>query len=272
MMRVGVYTITLVLLLSSAIVMLPFHMEPVNAAAEMRLLSDTGYVDPSGNYHVVGEILNTGDEAAKYVIVNVTFYDSQNAFITDRIDLTMLNVVMAQRKSPFDVALLDAALSARVDHYAISTSFTRGDPLDASLEISAHNSYLDDDGNMHISGEIRNLASKTALNVKLVATYYNDTGRVVAAALAYLDPIERNLDPGSQRPFNILVGWDRTPYVSSYELTAESTESTVVPEFLSLKLEMAYFAILSITAVVLARCKTHRLRVLPTSNSKRKKL
>lgn len=248
-------TVSVLLLLTGVLPMLIFFVQPVKAAANIEILSYAGYVDSFGNYHVVGEVRNVGDQAAKLVTINVVFYDSNDAVITGRFDLTMLDILLAQRKSPFDIALFDATLSAEVDHHTLYVNFSTVNSVPASLEILADSSYVDDDESMHISGEVRNLGNEKATNVKLVATYYNKTGKVVAATSAYLDPTEADLDPGQTRPFEILLSGDRTPYVDSYELVAESTEYVIIPEFSAWESVLVLFAILAIVAIAWARVR-----------------
>jgi len=237
-------------------------MSPVKAVANVDILSHNGYLDSFGYYHVVGEVQNVGDQPVNFVKIEVVFYDSNNLEVASRFDLTMLYVLLAGRKSPFDIVLLDTTQSATVDHYELYVTFSQATSLPTNLVISTHSWYVDNDGNMHISGEIMNLGDNTATNVKLVATYYNKAGNVVAATSAYLDPIETNLDPGQTRPFDILLSWDRTPYVDSYELTAESVEYAlisvehgVIPEFSAWGWVLVLSAMLAIVAVAWIHAK-----------------
>ena len=212
-------------------------ISPVRAVADVDILSHTGYLDSSGYYHVVGEVQNVGDQAVKLVKIEVTFYDSSNVVIATRFDLTMLYVLMVGRKSPFDIVLLDTTQSAKVDNYSLSVTFSATSPIPIGLEILSHNSYVDESGSMHIIvGEIMNIAAEKASTVRVIATYYDGAGDVVAAMLTYLDPIQSDLDPGQTAQFEFLLSdEDRTPYVDTYGLTAESTEyacDVVEPEFL----------------------------------------
>lgn len=235
--------------------MLVFFVRPAKAVADVEILSHTGYIDSFGSYHVVGEVRNVGDQAAKLVSINVVFYDSNATVITDRFDLTMLDIVLPQRRSPFDISLLDATLSAKVDHYGISVTSTPADSVPANLDVSMGSSYVDKDGGMHTLGEVTNLGNETATNLKLVVTYYGE-GNVVGATWAYLDPEEPNLGSGLTKSFDILLGEDRTPYVDSYELTAESTEYismpelVLIPEFSTWESGLILFGLLAIVAIV----------------------
>jgi len=211
-------------------------ISPVKATPDVEILSNTKYLDSFGYYHVVGEVQNVGDQAVNFVEIEAIFYDS-NDFIVDVIfTSTMLDILLVNRKSPFDIVLLDATQSALVDHYTLSVRLSLSSPIPVGLEILTHSSYLDEDEYMHIVGEIKNIATEKAHQVKVIATYYDVAGDVVAAMLTYLDPIQSDLESGETEPFEILLSdEDRTPYVNTYELTAESSEYASLvgePEFL----------------------------------------
>ena len=203
-----------------------------NAAEDVQILSHTGYIDSSGNYHVVGEVENVGTQAVNSVVVNVTFYDSKNVFITYRFDSTMLDIILAGRKSPFDIQLLNTAESALVDHYSINFTYSHTKSIPENLEILNDTSYIDDVGELHVAGEIRNIGTEEALTVKLVVTYYDKTGTVIAAITQYTDPEQPNLVPGQTATFDILLeDSTRESLVANYEITAQSSQYAAIPEF-----------------------------------------
>lgn len=202
----------------------------VKGAAEVHLLSHTGYVDSFGYYHVVGEVQNVGDQTVTLVTIFVTFYDSQGIVVDTRFDLAMLNVILVDRKSPFDVVLLDSVQSAIVDHYGVNMTFSTTSPIPAGLEILSTSSQVDAFGRLHILGQIENVGTATANNVKIVATGYDENGLVVAAAYAYTDPEERSLDSGLTASFEIIFPEERSPIVSRYEVTCESWQYAAIYE------------------------------------------
>ncbi len=199
------------------------------AIANVEILSHTGYKDPAGFYHVVGEVQNVWDQDVSIVEITATFYNSNNDLIATRTELTMLDILLIDRKSPFDIQLLDETLSENVDHYALGISFLSTNPIQEGIEILFHSSNIDDDG-IRITGNVKNLENEVATNVKVIATFYNSTGNVIAAKHNYLDPIHNNLEPYQIREFEIILE-DRLEYVDHYTLTAESTRYAEIPEF-----------------------------------------
>lgn len=207
-------------------------ISPVKAVANVDILSHTGYLDSFGYYHVVGEVQNVGDQAVNFVKIEVTFYDSNNVDIANRFDLTMLYVLLAGTKSPFDIVLLDTTQSTNVDHYSLNVTFLAASPVPIGLEILSHSAYAYGDG-FGIVGEIMNIGTEKASNVKVIATYRDGKGKVVAATFTYLHvpiPEESDIDPGQTAQFELLLSDERTPYVYTYELTADSLQYACVGE------------------------------------------
>lgn len=244
------------MLLIIGILRLTCEVQPVHAATDVDILSHTGYFDSLGYYHVVGEVQNTGDQAVGFVKITATFYDSSDVVIDTEFTYTMLSVLLPSRKSPFDVILFDAVQSTKVDHYSLSVSYSSTSPKPLGLEILSHSAYVDSIGWMHIVGEIKNIETGTANYVKVISTFYDDAGNVVDAEFTYSDPSD--LEPGQKAPFEILLSDDRTPYVSFYELTAESTQYTIVPEF-SLTITLTSLAILTILIATLQKRKITKI-------------
>ncbi len=139
----------------------------VKATAQVEILSHTGYIDSLDFYNVVGEVQNVGDQAVKYVRITATFYDSSDAVVDTSFTYSSLDVILAGRKSPFSITLLDTIQSAKVDHYSLSvSSFSTTVTIEEGLEILSHNSYTGALGWMHIVGEIENVATGGATYVK----------------------------------------------------------------------------------------------------------
>jgi hypothetical protein len=202
----------------------------VKASGNVVFVSHTGYVDSEGNYRVVGEVENVGSQAVDFVQVTATFLDSNSAVIDTRFDLTMLNVILVGRKSPFEIDLLNVAESARVHNYTLSVTFQTTDTLPLGLRIPTYNSTIDAQGRLHVTGQIENIGNEKAINTRAVATFYDSEGKVVAASSSFLDPeLLGDLNPNVTQPFEIVLSQDRTTYVNTYVLTAECNQYEALP-------------------------------------------
>jgi hypothetical protein len=141
----------------------------------------------------------------------------------------MIDVILPSRKSPFRIALLDAALSAKVHHYTLEIlPYMTTNPLPLGLQITSKKLEKDASGSLHITGQIKNTMSNPATNVKIAATFYDIKGKVLAAELTFLEIEENGLNPGETQSFEIVLDPERASLVHTYELNAESNEYALI--------------------------------------------
>lgn len=220
----SVITLTLFLLLLLATSPVYFSLKTVEAAG-IEILSHMGYLDSVGYYHIVGEVHNTGQQAVTSVKITAAYYNITSALITTRFEFTYLDILLSDRKSPFEITLTNYLDSAKVDHYTLDVTFSVTAAILKRLKILEHSSFIDETQSLHIVGSIQNTGNSNATNAKVIATYYNMAGQAVAASLKYLDP-ERLLPlaPGETETFELILGEERASLVKSYELAAESNQ------------------------------------------------
>ena len=214
---------------------------PVKADAQVELLTSSSYIDSLGWLHVVGEAQNVGNQAVEYVRISATFYDSSNTVVGTAFTYSDLNVILPNRKSPFDILLYEESQSSKVDHYELSVSFSTTVSKQQSLQILSYSSYIDSLGWFHIVGEVENTATGGATYVKVIATCY-ESGTVINNGFDYTT----DLDRGQKAPFEILIIDNNPELISSYELTVESSEFAEIPEFSSIILFLLIFPLLGL--------------------------
>jgi hypothetical protein len=189
--------------------------------------SHSSYLNKLGYYHVVGEVLNTGDQAMKLVKITVKFYNANNDLVASRSDYTTLDLLPAGRKSPFDVTLLDTVLSAKVHNYTLQLNYEQASARPQALNITSQYFYRDGLG-AHIECQIKNIGTAATTNMKAVATFYNSSGKVIGTTYSYSSPTNLNINKAGNA--SIVFSGERANLVETYALTAESGEYAVVPE------------------------------------------
>ncbi len=227
--------------MSKFLLLLPFMLllaacaaiRPVAAAANAQIQNDSSYVDSIGYYHVVGEVRNTGDVWLQYVKVTGVFKDAGGQVVDVDFTYTMLNYLRPNNTSPFNLIETDAIKSSAIKTYSLTLDFEQlHTPPATTLTILHQGGTLDSIGNYVIVGEIENAGDQVASFTKVVATFYNIKGTVIAADFTYTSP--DSIPPGQTYGFK-LYGPTATisSYVKSYSVTAESEQYTSlpVPEF-----------------------------------------
>ena len=86
---------------------------------EFEILSHSSHKDSLGWLHVVGEIKNIGTQDATFVEVVCAFYDSQGTVIYAGFTFSDPYDLSVGQTAPFEILLLDKALSNKVDHYSL---------------------------------------------------------------------------------------------------------------------------------------------------------
>ncbi|HEY6405231.1 MAG TPA: FxLYD domain-containing protein [Nitrososphaeraceae archaeon] len=86
-----------------------------------------------------------------------------------------------------------------------------------AVSIISNSSYTDSSGNLHIDGEVYNeMALKTAMDVQVIATFYDTTGKVVRTTRAFTDP--KDLPSGENATFDVPLYSAKIPQANRYEL------------------------------------------------------
>lgn len=192
-------------------------------------LSDSKFYDSTNNLYIVGEVKNTGDVAVQNTKVRVVYYDSSDQTITSNEGYTDLNVILPQRKSFFNIKLLESEGALNVSSYSIWFNWTdtaAGKPL--GLVILSSSDNVDSDGHKHVTGQIQNQGTVNSINTEVSATFYNSSGIVVGTAWIFSNP--STLVPNQIGEFDIeLIYPSQVTQVASYSLTAESSALAFSP-------------------------------------------
>jgi len=204
---------------------------PAQAIGQAAILPNhTGYLDLTTipiTYHVVGEVNNTNTVSLKWLRVTATFYDQNNLLIGSNSSYAFLDVLLPARKTPFEVVWVGDG-AKQIYNYSLTSEFseyTGEKPL--ALEILENATYVDEAGFLKVNGTVRNIGESNATGVKVVATFYNDQGKVVGVTFGYTMPL--TIMPSHTEHFDLELRPKGVNF-SYYSLTAESTEYALVPE------------------------------------------
>ncbi len=184
-----------------------------------QIVSYTSYLEFVENitfFVVAGVIENTLKTNIAFINVSATFYDTENKFIGTRESPAELEILKPNQRVPFTIYLLVNSTTAIIDiSYELTLEYveTTEEPIEG-LVILNQTPSIDKEGYYIISGEVQHQGSMTAHGVKLLCTYYDSEGNVLAVShadvSAVMDPDEKISFELSSKPHQI------TP--ASYEL------------------------------------------------------
>lgn len=177
------------------------------------ILSSSDYVDSIGSYWIVGEAQNNSTQPVRSVNIIATFYNDAGEVVGTKTTYTDLDILLPAQKGPFKILADDNPQAAR---YELQLEARPSAPPETHLQILSANDRADD-SYLHIAGEVANQGSAPVEFVKIVATIYDDQGRVVDVDSTYssLDTIPA----GGKSPFEIQI-FKRDGF-ARYELQAQ---------------------------------------------------
>jgi hypothetical protein len=202
------------------------------ASSGLIILSHQKYLDSYGFLHIVGEVQNSGTDVLTNVNIIATFYDSNGTTISTQYDWTHpeLDPIGVSEKSPFQWYIYNYEDSRNVDHYSLTVSFSKGVEHERLFRIVSNSSFVDDNGFLHIVGEMQNIGKQREEPEEIIATLYDSAGNV--ALVAYDFPSASAVDVGQKVPFDILATEAseraRIPLVASYTLTIQYSSTEIL--------------------------------------------
>jgi hypothetical protein len=212
MNKYKVFVIMLVAIMCLGSVSIPNAFSQV-ANTHVQVLSYSYYVNPSGDFIVVGEVQNTGSSILSSVTLNATAYDSGGNTLAGNSAMAYVSNFLPQQKAPFYIDLGPSTIAgtdwgstvSSVDFtvfnaYSTSDQQYKGLSWDIAVNGTLGGSYV-------ATGLLFNLGNQTASGIKVVGTYYNSLGTVVAVGYY---PVNDSLLPGNYTTYTVSE-FDATP-------------------------------------------------------------
>jgi hypothetical protein len=212
MNKYKVFVIILVTIICLGSVSIPNAFSQV-ANTHVQVLSYSYYVNPSGDFIVVGEVQNTGNSNLTSVTLNATAYDSGGNTLAGNSAMAYVSDLNVSQKAPFYIDMGPSTIAgtdwgstvSSVD-FTVFNAYSTSDQQykDLSWDI-AFNGTLG--GSYIATGFVFNVGNQTASGIKVVGTYYNSLGTVVAVGF---DIVNDSLSPGNYTTYTVSE-FDATP-------------------------------------------------------------
>ena len=198
-----------------------------DAWAQANIENDYRYIGDDGTMHIVGEILNNSDKPLNQVNISATLY-SDDSIIHQASTKTLTNIIMPGMKGAFDIIVNEKI--DYVDNYILNVDYKITNPKSQVIEITSAEFRHGPINNIIMQGTVANNGDTTANMVKIIATFYDRDGNVVAVSQARTEP--DYLRANHETSFLITIpDKSQAKMIVDYSLVAESEEYTAVPEF-----------------------------------------
>jgi hypothetical protein len=209
------------------------------------VLSYSAYTDTLGYLHVVGEVQNTGPNTLGQVTVNASLCNPSSMIE----DYAMINLLLPQQKSPFDIF---ANATGNVCGVSVSGANISNTQPYRDIQVIRQSSFVDRAGIYHVTGQVNNTGKSFAQAIEIVVTYYNSTGGVVQVGSTLTSPA--NLPPAQGAIFDVFSDDPAmSANITTFTLQVQSASPVFpIPEY---PLPQAALAVALIAVLVFARRK-----------------
>jgi hypothetical protein len=195
-MRRGVIFLSVLFVVSSlgSTLISPVFSQPEN----IKVLSYSWYVDSLGYFVAVGEVQNVGLATIDSVVLSGIVYTKDGVAQAYSYTVAYVKYLIPQQKAPFYMEFPTAGgdlswLSLGVDRvdFVINQAEATTSYQYPYLVVKESSATVTAEGVYWASGTIQNTGSQAATNIRVIGTFYNVSGAVVA--VGYTDPLTPNI-------------------------------------------------------------------------------
>jgi hypothetical protein len=193
-----------------------------NVDAPKVRITSMNAVEKDGSTIILGEIVNE-DTVPGFVTVNATLLGKDNSTIGEETSFDkMTHSLLPREVSPFRIDFPGVALknvkSVRMQPNSMLVAAS-ADPTIGVLHQRLENDSL---GHKVLRGELINQSGQTVNIPHVIATWYDNSGKIIWVNDAYVD---HALLPTTPQPFQIAVRDDVAPNVHTYRVTVNQYSS-----------------------------------------------
>jgi preprotein translocase subunit SecG len=203
-------TICLFVLLIVGSLSLGFVHQVSSQPENIGIVNYSWYVDSYGYFVIVGEAQNVGPNTIESVVLGGEVYTNEGELLaTSNPTFVYVNCLVPQQKAPFYIEFSPPGgdqswWTAAVDHvdFKILSANVTGNYRYPYVTVESSSGAADAEGVYWVSGTVKNSGSQTATNIRVIGTFYNASGTVVAVGYTeYLTPA--SLSPSSVASFKV---------------------------------------------------------------------
>ena len=205
MIRKAVYLLFLLIMLATSTYLVPNALsQPEN----VKIVSYSYYVDSLGYLSAVGEVENTGTSIINQVSI-AGLVTTANGNQVESSTQAWVRNLLPQQKAPFYMDFFSQDSSMWTEISDIELQVTMAEPttnyLYPDLQITANQAIIgtssEDKGVYWVTGTIQNIGTEVARNVRVIGTFYNSSGAVVAVGGYTSETVTTQLSPQEKVDF-----------------------------------------------------------------------
>ena len=126
------------------------------ASAEISFHNQFSYLDETRLLHVLGDVRNDSDVAARNVLIRVSFYDGEGNLLDEFQRAPAIQMINPRDSVPFEILYIDSQTAGDVANFTLSAAGQESEQKEKALTIVSSNSRLDILGTYYINAAARN--------------------------------------------------------------------------------------------------------------------
>ena len=199
MIRKAVYLLFLLTMLLTSAYLVPNALsQPEN----VKIVSYSYYIDSLGYLTVVGEVENTGTSIINLVVIAGLVTTADGSQLESSTQVWVRNLI-PQQKAPFYMEFFSQDSVTWSEISDLKLQVIMAEPttnyLYPDLQVTANQAIIgtssEDKGVYWVTGTIQNIGTEVARNVRVIGTFYNSSGAVVAVGGYTSETVTTQLSP-----------------------------------------------------------------------------
>jgi hypothetical protein len=197
------------LILSTTLILVP---QTLGQPENVKVLSHNWYINSADNFVVVGELQNVGPNIIRSVFLTGGVYTKDGELRAVANTQAFVNQLLPQQEAPFYLEFNPFTsltgdlfwVFLGVDHveFTVTKAEVTSEYQYPDLALESSSGAVDQEGVYWVGGSLRNVGSQIASNIRVIGTFYNSSGSVIAVGFTEpLDPI--SLSPSSSASFRV---------------------------------------------------------------------
>ena len=200
----------------------------------IQITSTSTYTDDFGNFHIIGEVNNTSTQTQSNIVVTAILSDTTtNTIVGNYSAFSSIETLRSGELSPFDIVIPNPQqILGKFNFMEFSTTSQPAiAEKQSTLALNGSNSFVDNVGNPHITGNIINQGQSPEQLLNLAITFYDNSSLGVVGTQSFeLNVV--NLANNQMTPFDITVTDNKTKSQAAfYSINMDSTQSSMSPPF-----------------------------------------
>jgi len=194
------------------------------------ITSTSSYTDEFGNFHIIGEVNNTSTQPQTSIVITAILSDTTtNSIVGNYSAFSSIETLRQGELSPFDIVIQNPQQILGTFNFMefATTSQPASVEKPANLVLNGSNSFVDNVGDPHITGNIINLGQFPEQFLNLVAIFYDNSSLGIVGTQSF------GLNVGSlannqMTPFDIAITDNKTKSLAAfYSLNVDSSQSSM---------------------------------------------